>query len=134
MLKSRLCDYSDACILLKGTITIPTTAVTAEATINFNKKVIFKNCPPFTDWMSEISNTQIDSAQDFDVVMSMYNLIEYNDNYSETFAILWQYCRDEPAVNDDCAIVDIVANNTTSLFKTKKKTTGETDNDVDKKC
>ena len=79
--------------------------------------------------MSEISNTQIDNAKDFDVVMPMYNLIEYNDNYSETSGILWQYCRDEPAVNDDFAIVNIVTNNTTSLFKTKKKTTGETDND-----
>ena len=60
MLKSSLCDYSDAYIHVKGTITIPNT-VTAAATNNRNKKVIFKNCAPFTDWVSEINNTQKDS-------------------------------------------------------------------------
>ena len=49
----------------------------------------------FTDWISEINNRQIDNAKETDVVMSMYNLIEYSDNYSETSASLWQYYRDE---------------------------------------
>ena len=48
-----------------------------------NIQVLFKNCAPFTDCISEVSNTQIDNAKDIDVVMPMYNLIEYGDNYSK---------------------------------------------------
>ena len=56
---------------------------------NGNKEVVFKNCAPFTDCMSEINNTQTDSAKDIDVAMPMYNLIEYNDSYSKTSRSLW---------------------------------------------
>ena len=49
-----------------------------------NKEVIFKNCEPFTDCIREINNTQVDNAKDCDLVMPMYNLIEYCDNYSRT--------------------------------------------------
>ena len=80
MLKSSLCDYSDAYILVKGTITVNNTAAAGAAANNTNKKVIFKNCAPFTNCISEI-NTQIDHAKDIDIVMPMYNLIEYSDNY-----------------------------------------------------
>ena len=59
------------------------------------KEIIFKNCAPFTDCISEINNTQVDNAKDLDVVMLMYNLIEYSDNYSKTRGSLWQYYRDE---------------------------------------
>ena len=59
--------------------------------------MIFKNCAPFADCISEINNTQIDNAKDIDVVMPMYNLIEYNDNYSKTSESLQQHYRDEPA-------------------------------------
>ena len=51
---------------------------------NTNKEVIFKNCAPFTDCMSKINNTQVDNAKDIHIVMLMYNLIEYSNNYSET--------------------------------------------------
>ena len=51
---------------------------------NTNKKVVFKNCAPFTDCISEINNTQVDNAKDIDIVMPMYNLLEYSDNYSKT--------------------------------------------------
>ena len=54
---------------------------------------------PFTEFMSNTNNTQIDSAKDIDVVMSMYNLIEYSDNYSKTSGSLWQYYRDDPNEN-----------------------------------
>ena len=81
MWRSSLCDYSDECTLVKGTITVPNTGTTA-ARNNRNKKVIFKNCAPFTDCISEISNKEIDHAKDIDAVMPMYNLIEYSDNYS----------------------------------------------------
>ena len=76
MLKSSLCDYSDAYILVKGTITVNNTAAADAAVNNANKKVIFKNCAPFTNFISEINNTQIDNAKYIDIVMPMYNLIE----------------------------------------------------------
>ena len=79
MLKSSLCDYSDAYIFVKGTITANNTA----AANNINRKVIFKNCAPFTNCISEINNTQVDNAKDIDIVMPMYNLIEYSDNYEK---------------------------------------------------
>ena len=94
MLKSSLCDYSDAYILVKGTISVNNTA----AVNNTNKKVIFKNCAPFTNCISEINNTQIDNAKDIDIVTTpMYNLIEYSDNYAKTSGSLWQYCKYIPA-------------------------------------
>ena len=76
MLKSSLCDYSDAHILVKGTISVPNTAAQGAAANNTNKKVIFKNWAPFTNCISENNNTQIDNAKDIDIVMPMYNLIE----------------------------------------------------------
>ena len=81
MLTSSLCDYSDAYILVKGTIAVNNTAAANADANNTNKKVIFKNCAPFTICISEINNTQVDNAKDLDAVMSMYNLIEYSDNY-----------------------------------------------------
>ena len=85
MFKSSLCDYSDAYILVKGTITVNNTAAQGAAVNNNNnnKKVIFKNCAPFTNCISEINNTQIDNAKDIDIVMPIYNLIEYSDNYAK---------------------------------------------------
>ena len=91
MLRSSLCDYSDAYILVKGNITVNNTAADGAAANNTNKKVIFKNCAPFTNCISKINNTQIDNAEYIDIVMPMYNLIEYSDNYSKTSASLWQY-------------------------------------------
>ena len=89
MLKSCLYDYSDAYILVKGTITVDDTSAAGAAANNTNKKVTFKNCAPFTNWISKINNTQIDNAKDIDIVMPMYNLIEYSNNYSKTYGSLW---------------------------------------------
>ena len=75
MLKSSLCNYSDAYILVKETISVNNTAAQGAPANNINKKVIFKNCAPFTNSISEINNTQIDNAKDIDIVMPMYNLI-----------------------------------------------------------
>ena len=80
MLRSSLCDYSDAYVLVKGNITVNNTAADGAAANNTNKKVIFKNCAPFTNCISKINNTQIDNAEYIDIVMPMYNLIEYSDN------------------------------------------------------
>ena len=127
MLKSSLCDYSDAYILAKGTITVNNTAAQGAAANNTNKKVIFKNCAPFTNCISEINNTQIDNAKDIDIVMPMYNLIEYSDNYAKTTGSLWQYCIDIPARNNDDEIVAFAGNNVTDSFIFKAKTTGQTE-------
>ena len=80
MLRSSLCDYSDTYILVKGNIAVHDTG-TAEASTEIDKEVIFKNCAPFTNCISKINNTQIDNAEYIDIVMPMYNLLEYNDNY-----------------------------------------------------
>ena len=128
MLRSSLCDYSDAYILVKGNITVNNTAADGAAANNTNKKVIFKNCAPFTDCISKINNTQIDNAEYTDIVMPMYNLIEYSDNYSKTSGSLWQYCKDIPAVNNNGDIVDFNGANATDSFNFKTKITGQTDN------
>ena len=100
MLRSSLCDYSDPYILVKGNIAVNNTAADGAAANNTNKKVIFKNCAPFTSCISKINNAQIDNAQYIDIVMPVYNLIEYSDNYSKTSGSLWQYCKEMPAVNN----------------------------------
>ena len=128
MLKSSLCDYSDAYILVKGTISVNNTAAQGAAANNTNKKVIFKNCAPFTNCISEINNTQIDNAKDIDIVMPMYNLIEYSDNYAKTTGSLWQYCKDIPARNDNNQIIVFDVNNVTDSFNFKVKFTGQTGN------
>ena len=76
MLRSSLSDYGDAYIFVKGEIKVDNTG-SAVAPKNKNKKMIFKNCAPFTDSMKEINNTQIDNARDIDIVIPLYNLEEY---------------------------------------------------------
>ena len=129
MLRSSLCDYSDAYILVKGNITVNNTAADGAAANNTNKKVTFKNCAPFTNCISKINNTQIDNAEYIDIVMLMYNLIEYSDNYSKTSGSLWQYCKDIPGLNNNGDIVVFNGANATDLFKFKAKITGQTDDD-----
>ena len=130
MLKSSLCDYSDAYILVKGTISVNNTAAQGAAANNTNKKVIFKNCAPFTNCISEINNTQIDNAKDIDIVMPMYNLIEYSDNYAKTAGSLWQYCKDIRARNANAndEITEFTAGSLTDSFNFKLKITGQTGN------
>ena len=76
MLRSSLCDYSDASILVQGNITVNNTATDGAAASNKNKKVIFKNCAPCTNCISKINNTQIDNAEYIDIIMPVYNVIE----------------------------------------------------------
>ena len=118
MLRSNLCDYADAYIFVKGTIT--TTGAedddAAKQLDERNKGVIFKNGAPFTKCISRINNTDIDNAQDIYIVMPTYNLIEYSDNYSKTPGSLWQYYKDVP--NDNIG--------QSESFKSKIKITGET--------
>ena len=125
MLKSSLCDYSDAYILVKGTITI--TGAGADATARQaderDKGIAFKNCAPFTNCISEINNTQVDNAKGIGIVMPMYNLIEYSDNHVKTTGSLWQYFRDEPDDNIEDS----------ESFKSKIKITGKTPDDDNEK-
>ena len=126
MLKYSSYDYNDAYILVKGTIIVNNIAA-VDADSNYtNKKVIFKNCAPFTNCTSEINNTQVGNAKDIDNVMPMYNLIEYSNNYSKSSGSLWQYCKDIPEVDNNNAIVNFTENNLTNSFNFKVKMTGQT--------
>ena len=96
VLKSNLCDYNDAYILLRGNITIIGHQVT---------QVAFKNCALFTKCVTKITGTTIDDAEDLDLVMPMYNLIEYSSNYSETTGSLW-FCSKGEATRFNIDIVN----------------------------
>ena len=102
MLRSDLCDYSDAYIVVKGDI------VRKAATRNFidrrNRFLAFKNNAPFTSCISKIKNVLIDNTEDLDIVMPMWNLLECSQNYRKTTGRFWNYYRDEtnnPSLNDD---------------------------------
>ena len=125
MLKSGFCDYSDAYILVKEkkTITGAGDDAAARQAYERDKGVAFKNCAPFTSPISEINNTQIDNCKDINVIMPLYNLLEYSDNYAKTSGSLWQYYRDEP--NDNLA--------DSESFKSKIKITGKTPNNDNEK-
>ena len=81
ILKSSLCNYSDAYIFVEGNITVAKMVAAGAAANISNKNVVIKNCIPFTESISKINNTQADNAKEVDVVMPMYSLIEYIDNY-----------------------------------------------------
>ena len=85
-------DYSDAYIVLKGTVTVTRPG----RIIMYDKKLALKNNAPFTSCISKINNTLIDNAEDLDIVMPMYNLLEYSKNYRKTIGSFWNYYRDEP--------------------------------------
>ena len=118
MLKSNLCDHSDAYILVKGTILVANTVDT---------EVIFENCCQLNDCISETNNTQTDTPKDIDEVMPMFNLIEYSDSYSNISKCLWQYYRDEIYLDANGAIANFPAvNKNSALFIFKQKITGKT--------
>ena len=114
MLRSDLCDFNDACIFVKGNITIvrPNNA-------KRNKAITFKNNAPFTDCISKINGVKIDNAEDLDAVMPVYNLLEYSKIYKKTTCTLWNYYRDEPS--------EALSSNSKS-FKYKTIITGNTYN------
>ena len=124
ILRSSLFDYFDAYVLVSGTKAV---AEVAAGRGNNNIQVVFKNCAPFTDW---VSNTQIHNAKEIGLVIAIHNLIENSDNYSEILGSLCQYYRDEPALTDVSAL-DNVPNNS-ALFKYKQKITGSTGNNSTK--
>ena len=108
VLKPNLCDYSEAYILVDGTI--------RETGGNNNTRLALRNCAPFTKCNLEINDEHVDTAENLDIVMPMYNLIEYSDNYQASSATFYQYKRDEPP--EDNAIDDLTVDNSNS-FKYK---------------
>ena len=128
-MRSDLCDYSNAYILVKGTITVPNTAAAGAAVNNTNKKVIFKNYALFTDCITKTNNAQVDDAQKIDTVMPMYNLIKYSDAYLKTSGSLWQYYRNEITLDNNNNIIDFPADNNNIIsFKFKQQITRHTGN------
>ena len=103
-----MCDYAEAYILVDGTI--------RAAAADNNTRLALKNCAPFTKCNFEINNEHVHTAENLDIVMPMYNLIEYSDNYQDSSATLYQYKRDEPPEDD--AVADLTADNSSS-FKYK---------------
>ena len=95
VLKPNLCDYAEAYILVDGTIR-------AANAVNATRLVL-KNCASFTKCNLEMNDEHVDTAENLDIVMPMYNLIEYPDNYQDSSATLYQYKRDEPPEDDAVA-------------------------------
>ena len=107
-LESSLCDYSNAYILATRNITI--------AGVDANTKVAFKNCAQFEEWRTEINKTFVDNAENTNIAMSMYNLIEYSDNYSGRCGSLWHFKRDEIEADVDLTVnVQHIPNNSLSF-------------------
>ena len=131
MLRSKLCDYSDVYILVKGTITV--TAPGVNNNVNNikdkrNRPVILKNNAPFVSRITRINGELIDDADDLDIVMSMYNLLEYSKSYRKTIESSYNYYRDELSDDaDDNNFANIKAVNS-NTFKYKNKIIGNTYN------
>ena len=94
VLKPNLCDYAEAYILVDGTIR-------AADNVDNTTRLALRNCAPFTKCNIEINDEHADIAENLDIIMPMYNLIEYSDSYQDSSATLYQYKRDEP--QDDLA-------------------------------
>ena len=133
MLRSDLFDYSDLYIVVKGDITL--TKRNGRGIIDIrNKFLAFKNHAPFTNCISKINNVLIDNADELDVVMPMYNLLEYRKNYRKTTSSSWNYYRDEPnnppLNDDDSPTINYNAEPITNSesFKCKISITGKSSN------
>ena len=152
MLRSDLCDFNDAYIVVKGNITVTkktftaddieapnNTAANAAATNTSNdnafgeKKLVFLKNAPFTNCFSKINGVKIDNAGDLDVVMSMYNLLEYSKDYKKTTGSLWNYYRDEPSsAIDDNNITHSILNSESFDYNANFMENGVTHNNLHK--
>ena len=124
MLRSDLCDYADAYILIEGTIIVAGNAPRDRQ----NRPVILKNNTPFISCITRINGELIEDADDLDVVMPMHNLLEYSKNYRKTIGSLYNYYRDE--LDDDADLNNHPNNNVVSsnAFQYKNKLLGNTYN------
>ena len=129
MWRSSLCNYSDAYILVKGTITVMAPGANNGGNNirdKRNRPVILKNNAPFVSCITRINGELIEDADDLDIVMPMYNLLEYSKNYRKTIRSLYNYYRDElsnDAADDNFDNIKVVNSNT---FKYKNKIIGNT--------
>ena len=131
MLRSNLCDYSDGYILVKGTITVTAPGVNNNVNNIRDKKnrpLILKNNAPFVSCITRINGELIEDAEDLDIVMSMYNLLEYSKNYRKTIGSLYNYYRDELSDDADDNNFDNIKVVNSNTFKYKNKITGNTYN------
>ena len=131
MLRSSLCDYSDAYILVKGTITVMAPGVNNDANNIRDKKnrpVILKNNAPFVSCITRINGELIEDANDLDIVIPMYNSLEYGKNYRKTIGSLYNYYRDELSDDSDDNNFDNIKVVNSNTFKYKNKITGNTYN------
>ena len=127
MLRSNLCDYSDAYILVKGTITVTAPGVNNNADNirdKRNRSLILKNNAPFDSCITRINNELIEDADDLDIVMPMYNLLKYSKNYRKTIGLLYNYCRDELSDDADDNNFDNIKIVNSNTIKYKNKITG----------
>ena len=129
MLRSNLCDYSDAYILVKDKIVVTAPGVNNDANNirdKRNRPVMLKNNAPFVSCITRINGELIEDADDLDIVMPMYNLVEYSKNYRKTIGSLYNYYRDElsdDADDNNFGNIKVVNSNT---FKYKNKIIGNT--------
>ena len=140
MLRSNLCDYSDVYILAKGTITVTATiAVTVTIAVKDNnnannirdkknRPLILKNNAPFFSCITRINGELIEDANDLDIVIPMYNLLEYSKNYRKTKGSLYNYYRDELSDDADDNSSDNIKVVNSNTFKYKNKITDNTYN------
>ena len=132
VLRPDVCDYSDVYIVAKGDITLTKTNEREIIDIR-NSFLAFKNNAPFTNCISKINYVLTDNAEDLDIVMPMYNLIEYSKNYRKTTGSLWNYYRDapnNPPLDDDPPTINYNADPITysESFKYKSSITEKTSN------
>ena len=131
MLRSNLCDYSDAYILVKGTITVTAPGVNNNANNirdKRNRPIILKNNAPFFSCITRVNGELIEDANDLDIVKPMYNLLEYSKNYRKTIGSLYNYYRDELSDDADDNNFDNIKVVNSNTFKYKNKITGNTFN------
>ena len=127
MLRSDLCDYAEAYIFVNGTITVTANAGANNIRDKRNRKIILKNNAPFVSCITKLSNELIEDAEDLDIVIPMYNLLQYSKNYRKTIGSLYNYYRDELTNdgNDNFANRNIVNSN---AFRYKNKIISNTYN------
>ena len=118
VIKPNLCDYSDAYILVTGDIKV--------AAVASDINVAFKNCAPLTRCATHINDEHVETAENLNIIMPRYNLIEYSDNYSDSSGSLYQFKIDESRTNDDGNPLNAALNNSASL-KYKASLLGKAD-------
>ena len=131
MLRWNLCDYSDAYIFVRGAITVTAPGDNNNANNirdKRNRPLILKNNAPFVSCITRINGELIEDANDLDIVIPMYNLLEYSKNYRKTIGSLYNYYRDELSDDTDFNNFDNIKVVNSNTFKYKNKITGNTYN------